>query len=85
MNQTVEEIAAALEADAFGDVRLSVMGAAEPGEAAPDELALAMNPKYASALADGRARAAIVWHNADWKDLGLKAAIKVKHPRMAMA
>ncbi len=85
MNQTVEEIAAALGADAFGDVRLSVKGAAEPGEAASDELALAMTPKHASALADGSARAAIVWNDADWQDLGLEAAIKVKHPRMAMA
>ena len=85
MNHTVEEIAAALEADAFGDVRLSVKGAAEPSDASPDDLALAMSPKYASVLADGCARAAIVWHDADWKALGLEAAIKVKHPRMAMA
>ncbi|MXX90980.1 MAG: UDP-3-O-(3-hydroxymyristoyl)glucosamine N-acyltransferase [Boseongicola sp. SB0677_bin_26] len=85
MNQTVEEIAAALEADAFGNVRLSVKGAAEPSEAEPDELALAMSPKYASALADGRARAAIVGHDADWQALGLEAAIKVRHPRLAMA
>ena len=85
MIQTVEEIAVALEADAFGDVEISVKGAAEPSEAAPDDLALAMNPKYASALAEGCARAAIVWSDADWHALGLEAAIKVKHPRMAMA
>lgn len=85
MNQTVEKIAAALGADAFGDVHLSVKGAAEPGEAAADELALAMSPKYAAALTGGSARAAIVWSDADWQALGLEAAIKVKHPRMAMA
>ncbi len=85
MNRTVEEIAAALEADAFGRVRISVKGAAEPARAAPDELALAMSPKYASAISRGRARAAIIREDADWEALGLEAAIKVKHPRMAMA
>lgn len=46
---------------------------------------MAMSPKYAQALAQGTARAAVVWEGADWQDLGLEAAIFVPRPRMAMA
>ncbi|MBS0565166.1 MAG: UDP-3-O-(3-hydroxymyristoyl)glucosamine N-acyltransferase, partial [Proteobacteria bacterium] len=51
----------------------------------PDDLALAMDAKYAGGLAQGRARAAVLWAGADWRGLGLKAAIFVPRPRLAMA
>ena len=79
------DIAAALGARAEGDVKLMVRGAAEPAEAGPDDLALAMNPKYAGGLAKGRAQAAVLWNGADWRALGLKAAIFVDRPRLAMS
>jgi len=79
------DIAAALGARAEGDVKLMVRGAAEPAEAGPDDLALAMNPKYAGGLAKGCAQAAVLWNGADWRALGLKAAIFVDHPRLAMS
>lgn len=85
MRYTIEDIAAALEAQAFGAVDLSVTGAAEPAMAGPDDLALAMDPKYADGLSEGRARAAIVWDGADWQALGLEAAIVVPRPRFAMS
>lgn len=71
MRYTIEEIAAALEAQAFGAADLSVTGAAEPAMASADDLALAMDPKYADGLKAGAARAAIVWDGADWQALGL--------------
>ena len=74
-----------LEAEVFGAADLSVTGAAEPADAGPDELALAMDPKYAAGLAMGGARAAIVWQDADWEALGLEAAIVVPRPRYAMS
>ena len=82
---TIAQIAAALGAEAHGDTDLSVTGAAEPQSAGPDDLALAMDPKYADGLAAGQARAALLWPGADWQALGLKAAITVGRARMALS
>ncbi len=85
MSHSIAEIAAALGARAEGDTALRVARAAEPGQAGPDDLALAMSPAYAEALRDGRARAALLWDGADRAALGLSAAIFVTRPRLAMA
>ncbi len=85
MAHQVGEIAAALGAEAVGDTALVVRRAAEPGDAGPDDLALAMSPKYAEALGLGQARAAMLWAEADWQALGVAAAILVTRPRLAMA
>lgn len=85
MSHTIAEIARALGAEAQGDLSLTVTGAAEPAQAGPDQLALAMDPKYAPGLAQGQARAAVLWQGADWQGLGLSAAIFVARPRVAMA
>ncbi|MFT4959661.1 MAG: UDP-3-O-[3-hydroxymyristoyl] glucosamine N-acyltransferase [Paracoccaceae bacterium] len=85
MIYTIAEIAEAVGATAVGDVSLTISRAAEPADAGPDDLALAMSPKYGEALADGQARAAMLWQGADWHSFGLKAAILVGRPRMAMA
>jgi len=85
MAYSVKDIAAALGAEAFGAVELLVSGAAEPGSAGPDDLALAMTPRYGDALAEGRALAAVVWPGADWQALGLQAAIIAPRARLAMA
>ncbi|MEO1639803.1 MAG: UDP-3-O-(3-hydroxymyristoyl)glucosamine N-acyltransferase [Pseudomonadota bacterium] len=82
---TIQEIAAALGAEAHGAVDLSVSGAAEPARAGADQLALAMSPSYGEALSEGRARAAVVWPGADWQALGLEAAIIAPRARLAMA
>jgi UDP-3-O-[3-hydroxymyristoyl] glucosamine N-acyltransferase len=82
---TVKQIATSLEAEAFGAESIEISGASEPSSAGPDDLALAMDPKYADGLAMGRARAAIIWHGADWQALGLEAAIIVPRPRYAMS
>ena len=85
MGYTVSEIAAALDAVAYGDTELSVERAAEPADAGKDDLALAMAPKYASGLSEGNARVALLWDGADWESFGLLAAITVRRPRFAMA
>lgn len=85
MSHTIAEIAAALGARAEGDTALAVTGCAEPGHAGPAELALAMSPKYAEGLGASAARAAVLWEGADWQALGLKAAIFVARPRLAMS
>ncbi len=82
---TIAEIARALQAPAAGDLSLRICGAAEPAEAGPDQLAVAMRPAYGEALAQGRARAAVLWEGADWKALGLEAAVFVARPRLALA
>ncbi|WP_108814153.1 UDP-3-O-(3-hydroxymyristoyl)glucosamine N-acyltransferase [Loktanella sp. Alg231-35] len=85
MAQSVKDIAAALGAEAFGAVDLLVDGASEPAAAGPDDLALAMTPAYGDALAQGRARVAVIWPGADWQALGLEAAIIAPRARLAMA
>jgi UDP-3-O-[3-hydroxymyristoyl] glucosamine N-acyltransferase len=44
-----------------------------------------MDPRYADGITQGRARAAVLWAGADYKALGLRAAIFVERPRLAMA
>lgn len=85
MAHTIREIAAALGAEAAGDLDLTVTGAAEPKAARADQLALAMDPKYAGGLAEGQALVALLWSGADWQGLGLKAAIFAPRGRLAMA
>jgi UDP-3-O-[3-hydroxymyristoyl] glucosamine N-acyltransferase len=85
MAHSVSEIAAALGARLEGDGSLRIARAAEPAAAGPDALALAMKPEYAEGLKRGHARAAILWPGADWRALGLEAALFVPRPRVALA
>ena len=85
MSHTIRDIAAALGARAEGDLDLAITGAAEPAMAGPDALALAMDAGYAAGLSEGRAQAAILWPGADWRALGLRAALWVDRPRVALA
>ena len=75
MAYTIEQIAQALGATAFGATDITVESVAEPAVAATDQLALAMKPEYAEQLSQGQARAAMLWDGADWQALGLEAAI----------
>lgn len=81
----VSEVAAALGAAFEGDGALTVSRAAEPATAGPGDLALATSPAWGEALARGGALVALVWPGADWKALGLKAAIIAPRGRLAMA
>lgn len=85
MAYTLAEIAAAIGAEAVGDTSLTLTGAAEPADAGPDDLALALKPEFAEGLSKGRARAAMLWPGADWQALGLEAAIFAPRGRLAMA
>lgn len=85
MAYTIEQIATALGAEAAGAVDLEIDGVAEPASATVRDLALAMKPAYAEALAKGAARAAMVWDGADWQALGLQAAIIAPRPRYALS
>jgi UDP-3-O-[3-hydroxymyristoyl] glucosamine N-acyltransferase len=85
MAHTLRDIALALGAEGAGNLDLIVRRAAEPQAAGPDDLALAMDPKYAGGLSQGRARAAVLWPGADWQALGLEAALFAPRSRLAMA
>ncbi|MHA6261912.1 UDP-3-O-(3-hydroxymyristoyl)glucosamine N-acyltransferase [Arenibacterium sp. CAU 1754] len=85
MTFTIKDIAVALGAEAVGDTSLTIHRAAEPADAGAQDLALAMSPKYAETLGQGSARAALLWPDADWQSMGLKAAIFAPRPRRAMA
>ena len=66
---TIRDIASALGAEAEGDLSLEVLRASEPQSAGPQDLALAMDPRYADGIAKGQARAAMLWPGADWRAL----------------
>ncbi|MEM9846106.1 MAG: UDP-3-O-(3-hydroxymyristoyl)glucosamine N-acyltransferase [Pseudomonadota bacterium] len=84
MAYRIADIASALGTTGEGDTDLVVEAVCEPAEAGPQDLALAMKPDYAAALSEGQARAALVWEGADWREMGLKAAIVAPRPRAAM-
>lgn len=85
MPHSIRDIATALGAKAEGDLDLLILRASEPASAGPDDLALAMDPRYGEGIAKGAARAALVWPGADWQAMGLKAAIFAPRGRLAMA
>lgn len=82
---TIAQIADALGIRAEGDLSLTVDAVAEPSGAGPSDLALAMKPEFAAHLADGQARAAMLWEGADWRSYGLAAALLAPRPRYAMS
>lgn len=84
MTFTLGEIAEAVGAQVLGDADLVIEHVAEPASAGPRDLAMAIQPKYAEALAQGRASAAMLWQDADWRALGLAGAICIHRPRVAM-
>ena len=81
----LQQIAESLGAAYAGDGTLEITGTAEPASAKAGDLALALSPAWAGALAEGQAQAAILWPDADWQALGLKAAIFAPRGRLAMA
>jgi UDP-3-O-[3-hydroxymyristoyl] glucosamine N-acyltransferase len=85
MAHSIAEIAAAIGAEAAGDTSLTVRRAAEPAQAGVDDLALAMDPRYADGIAKGQARAAMLWPGANWRAMGLQAAIFAPRSRLALA
>ncbi len=82
---TIARIAEALRAEAEGALDLMVEGASEPSTAGPRDLAIAVAPTWGEALALGQARAALLWPGADWRALGLDAAIFAPRGRLALA
>jgi len=85
MSWTMAEIAAALGQPCLGDALLTIARAAEPQAAGPDDLAIALSPAWGARLAQGRARAALIWPGADWRALGLRAAVEAPRGRLALA
>ncbi|RPE71448.1 UDP-3-O-[3-hydroxymyristoyl] glucosamine N-acyltransferase [Pacificibacter maritimus] len=81
----LSDLAQRLNAPFVGDGSISVSGASEPATAKRDDLALAMDPKFAADLTKGAARVAVLWQGADWQSLGLEGAILVSRGRLAMA
>ncbi|MDO5641080.1 MAG: UDP-3-O-(3-hydroxymyristoyl)glucosamine N-acyltransferase [Paracoccus sp. (in: a-proteobacteria)] len=83
MPVTIKDLAQALDARAWGDLSREITGAAEPAQAGPGQIALAMAPKYAERLMPGAA--AILAEGMDPEAYGLAAAIFAPRPRLVMA
>lgn len=82
---SVGDVATALGAEAAGDLDLEIVGLAEPATAQPDQLALAIEEKFATDIGAGQAQAAVLWTGADWASMGLRAAIFAPKSRYVMA
>mgnify|MGYP005994197375 CR=1 FL=1 len=82
---TIADLAQRIGAPFEGNGNLVVISASEPATAGHDDLALAMDPKFAPDVSAGGARAAVLWDGADWQSFGLDAAILVRRGRLAMA
>ncbi|MCI4660852.1 MAG: UDP-3-O-(3-hydroxymyristoyl)glucosamine N-acyltransferase [Neomegalonema sp.] len=82
---TVAQIAEKLGFEAEGETGLQISGAAHPKAAGPDQLALAMDPKFTKLLKDSAAQAAMVPPGFDWQEAGLRAAIIVPRARFGLA
>ena len=82
---SISDLAAALGGEMHGDGSIRVSGVAEPNSATADQIALGMQPAFAEALGRSAARTAIIWAGADWRSLGLEAAIVVPGGRRGMA
>lgn len=85
MDYQVSQIAKSLDAELFGDGQIVVSGVAEPANATSSDVALAMDAKYAKDIAKGKAQVAMLWPGADWKALGLRAAIVAPRPRFTLS
>lgn len=85
MHYTVGQIAEALGVTAEGDLSLKVSGVAEPQSAGAEEIALAMKPEYAERIPEGGAKVAMLWGGADWRGMGLSAALSAPRPRFALS
>lgn len=86
MNEvTMAQVAAAIGGTLQGDGSFRIRAAAEPASAGPDDLALAMDPKFLSGLTQGKARAAVLPAGTDFRAFGLIAAVLVSRPRFAMS
>ena len=68
MAHRLRDIVAALGAQAAGDLDILIDRASEPSTAGPNDLALAMDPRYADGLLLGKAQAAVLWVGADWQN-----------------
>lgn len=82
---TISDLAQRIGAPFEGNGAYVVTSASEPAAATADDIALAMDPKFAPKLHDSAARAAVLWEGADWQSFGLEAAILVRRGRLAMA
>lgn len=85
MEISIAQLAAGIGADFAGDSTLIVTSAAEPATAQTDQIALAMSQNFADALTHGNAKSAVLWEGADWRALGLEAALFVRRPRYALS
>lgn len=88
MKMTVAELAQSLGARLWGEGGLTISGAAEPADAGPDgagghRIAIATAPQYAERLQPGAV--ALIAEGMEPEPLGLRAAVIVGRPRLALA
>jgi UDP-3-O-[3-hydroxymyristoyl] glucosamine N-acyltransferase len=82
---TVEALTEALGATFEGDGSVEVTGLVHPLMAAPDKIVMASSADFLALIERGTARVALVSEGADWRAVGLDAAIVAPRPRYAMA
>ncbi len=83
MRLTIAELAQALDGQLWGDGTIEVTGVAEPGAAGEGQIAVATGPAYLEKLTPGGI--ALLAQGTDPAAYGLKAAVLIARPRLAMA
>ena len=85
MAYTIAQVAAAIGGIAEGDQNLKIEGLAEPASAGPSQLALAASHDYEEALKSSKAQTALLAPGADWRALGLRAAVFTDRAKYTMS
>jgi UDP-3-O-[3-hydroxymyristoyl] glucosamine N-acyltransferase len=85
MSYTVMEISQALNIPYEGDGKIRIVSISSPENARPDQMVIATSTKYFGELKNTKALVAFMYNGADWKALGLKAALLPDQPRLKMS
>jgi UDP-3-O-[3-hydroxymyristoyl] glucosamine N-acyltransferase len=85
MAYTVAEISQALNIPYEGDGSIKIVSISSPKIAKPNQMVIATSSKYIDELKNTKALVAFMYNGADWKLLGLKAALLPDQPRLKMA
>ena len=82
---SLAEIAEALDCKFYGNGNIICSSLSEPETAKPDQLALAIEPKYMEQLFNTKAKVAIIGKNIDWHSRGLEGVIVARNSKLVLA
>lgn len=82
---TLAQIGATLGLEVAGNREIGFNHLAEPADAGPQDLAIALKPEFEKEICKGKAKVALLLEGADWQGLGLEGAIFSTRGRVTLA